>query len=1076
MENNFPLIDLLNLPLSANQKRLWIISQQDETDPSYNVRQAYHLKGEINVEVFKESVKLLFEKQHTMFSVFKQHNGVPYISIIPRPVSVELVDFSRNPSQNIRDEILSFAGDDSRILFDLEKGPLYRLYLLKESEQSYFFYFNIHHLIFDGTSLNILTKDLSKIYSNLIAGNNDPIEPLTFHSYDFARIEKEELSPENELKRIEYWKNKLKECPPELKFPYDHARRNDPTKLGCVEHFRISEKSSQKLKLLSQGSNSTVFKTMLSIVGILFNRYTSVNDFCIGIPVSTRRALHSHHALEILGFFVDTLPVRLVINEDDNLRKQISYTNDVFKEVLRNTLAFDKIVGALKPERVPGLNPFFQVCFSWVDNLVIPMDLAGVRGEWEAVPKGVSSFDMTFYMWGTDEYIEGEIEYNIDVLKRETILRLINNFLTLIDNLVENPDVATGSLSMMSFEEKSMIDAINDTSTEYPRDKTIIQLFEDQVNLFPDKTAVVFKNRSLTYRQLNEKTNQLARVLRNSNVTSNVPVGILVDKSVEMIVGILGILKAGGAYVPIDPEYPVQRKNFIMKDSGCSLLVTRDKYFSENIEGVVKLSLDSSDSYDADTSNVDVINKSSDLAYIIYTSGTTGLPKGTLIPQRGVVRLVRNTNYVDFTSEDRVLQTAAVVFDASTEEIFGALLNGATLYIVDKASLLDPVELGEILAKNNITIADFSSALFAQIAESHSDIFCKLKTILLGGEVLSAPHANKARKNNPQLTLVNAYGPTENSCNSTAYTIERDFDFNVPIGKPISNSTAYIFDKKLNYQPIGIVGDLYVGGDGLSLGYLNREDLNKQCFIDHPQFPGKKLYKTGDLARWLPDGNIEFHGRIDTQVKIRGFRIECEEIEAILSEIEGINEAIVKPVKFDETDIRLVAFLDVKAGFTLNFEEIKNMLRTRLPSYSVPAVYKTVDGFPITINGKTDRNALTINLSEIQQESKKIDTRELTPTQQTILKIWLDSIRTESIALEDNFFDAGGTSLLAISVVDKIEKAFKVSLSLRVFFDSPKILSLADIIDIKMNSVKTPGGIDNNKKMRSEGNIIKGEL
>lgn len=1075
MENNFPLIVLSNLPLSSNQKRLWIISQQDESDPSYNVRQAYHLKGEINVEVFKESVKLLFEKQHTMFSVFKQHNGVPYISIIPRPVSVELVDFSGYPFQNIRDEILSFAGDDSRILFDLEKGPLYRLYLLKESEQSYFFYFNIHHLIFDGTSLGILTKDLSRIYSNLIAGNNDPIDPLTFHSYDFARLEKEELTPEIESKKIEYWKNKLKDCPPELKFPYDLARRNDPTKLGCVEHFRISGESSQKLKLLSQGSNTTVFKTLLSIVGILFNRYTSVNDICIGIPVSTRKALDSPHASEIFGFFIDTLPVRLVINEDDNFRKQISHSTEVFNEFLQNTLPFDKIVGALKPERVPGLNPFFQVCFSWINNLVIPMDLAGVKGEWVAVPKGVSSFDMTFFMWGNGDYIEGEIEYNIDVLKKETVLRLINNFLTLINNLVENPDVATGSVSMISDEEKSMIDALNETYTDYPKDKTIVQLFEDQVKLFPQKTAIVFKDSSLTYNQLNERTNQLARVLRNLKVSSNVTVGILVDKSVEMIVGILGILKAGGAYVPLDPEYPVQRKNFIMRDSGCNILITRDKYFSENIEGIVKFNLDSSDSYHYDKSNIDGVSESTDLAYIIYTSGTTGIPKGTLIPQRGVVRLVRNTNYVDFTSEDRVLQTAAIVFDASTEEIFGTLLNGATLYIVDKGTLLDHDELGEILLKNNITIADLSSALFAQIAESHSEIFCKLKTLIVGGDVLSAPHVNRVRKNNPLLTLINAYGPTENSCNSTAYKIGRDFDYNIPIGKPISNSTAYIFDKNMNYQPIGIIGELYVGGDGLSYGYLNREDLNKISFIDHPCFPGKRIYKTGDLARWLPDGNIEFRGRIDTQVKIRGFRIECEGIESILSEIEGINEAIVKPVKFEESDIRLVAFLDVKAGFKLNFEEIKDLLRTRLPSYSVPSVYKTVDGFPITINGKTDRNALTINLSEIQQEGKKADNKELTSTQQKILKIWQDSIKTESIAIEDNFFDAGGTSLLAISVVDKIEKEFKISLSLRVFFDSPKIQSLAEIIDIKKNSIKTPGGIDN-KKIRIEGNIIKGEL
>ena len=1074
MEKIIHLTDFTNLPLSSNQKRLWIIVQQDNFDPSYNIQLAYHLEGEINIGIFNKSLKLLFDRQHTLFSVFKQNNGVPYISIIPRQVAVELIDYSDLPIKSGREKILSFAGEQSRIPFDIGNGPLYRLFLLKEAAQSYFFCFTVHHLIFDGFSRRLFVQELSRIYSNLILGVDDTIEPLRFHSYDFAALEKEELSPEKEKDLIIYWKDTLKGCPPELTFPRDFIRSNNPTRLGSKETFQIPREYSQKLRMFCQETDATVFNTLLSILGIFFNKYTGVNDICIGIPVSNRRSASS---FRIFGFFVNTLPVRFMINEKNNFKEHIDYSTEVFKKANQySQLPFDRIVNLLQPERVPGLNPFFQVCFSWINNFTIPMDLGGITGKRITVPDGVSSFDITFFMWENGDFIEGEIEYNTDIFKPETIIRLRDNFLTLVKRLLENPDNSIGSVPMISDEEKAMIDGFNDTRTDYPKDKTIIQLFEEQVDLYPDKKAVVFKDSSLTYSQLNENSNQLAHVLRKLKVSANDPVGLMTDKSVDMIVGIFGILKAGGAYVPLDPEYPEQRKKFIIKDSGCKILVTRDKYNGETFDGIANVNLDSLNSYHNDNSNPENINVSSDLAYIIYTSGTTGVPKGTLIPQKGVVRLVRNTNYVDFTSEDRVLQTAAIVFDASTEEIFGALLNGATLFIVDKETILDPKEFKNVLEKNNITIADISTALFTQIAESNSDVFSKLKNLILGGDVLSAPHANKVRKINPQLTVVNAYGPTENSCNSTTYKIDRDFDNNVPIGKPISNSTAYIFDKNMSYQPIGIIGEIYVGGDGLSKGYLNRDDLNKTSFVNHPYFPSSRLYKTGDLGRWLPDGNIEFHGRIDTQIKIRGFRIELEGIEAVLSEIEGINQAMVKPIEINANDIRLVAFLDISSGSSINLNEVKDLIKNKLPGYMIPSIFKTVNGFPVTINGKIDREALTIDLSEISKEEKTFDIKELTPTQQKIKKIWQDLIKTESIGINDNFFNAGGTSLLAIWAVDKIEKEFKVSLSLRMFFDSPEIQSLAELIDIKLNLQKPADGTDIQQKTGKGDKIIKGEI
>lgn len=1062
-----------NLPLSSNQMRLWIIYQQDKLDPTYNLQIAFHLKGAVDIEILRQSMDTLFKRHHSLFSVFKKRDGIPYISISPLPVVVELIDSSDLPQESAREKILSFAGDQSRIPFDIENGPLFRIFLLKESEQSYFFCAIIHHIIFDGFSRRLFVEELNRIYTGLKSGLDDPIEPLKFHSYDFAALEKEELAPDKEKELIDYWKENLKECPPELKFPYDFPRSKHSRGMGFRERFQISQENSQKLRAFVKDSDTSVFNALLSVMGILFQKSTGMNDICIGIPVSNRRYAPS---FKILGFFVDTIPIRYVIDEANTFREYLVRSTDVFKKAVQNLLPFDKIVKALQPERIQGLNPFFQISFSWINNFTIPMDLGGITGERVTIPKSVSSFDITFFMWENGDLIEGEIEYNIDLFSHDTIIRLRDNFLTLVKNLVENPESSIGSLPMISDEDRRMIDSFNETQTIYPRDKTIIQLFEEQVELFHNKKALVFNDFTLTYGELNEKTNQLSRALRNLGTGVNDPVCILLDRSADMIVAIFGILKAGGAYVPIDPDYPRQRKNFIIKDSGCKILITKDKYIKEIDDEIVKLSFDSLDLNIFEKSNIEGINGPTDVAYIIYTSGTTGTPKGSLIPHRGVVRLVKHSCYIEFTPEDNVLLVAAIVFDASTEEIFGALLNGSTLFIADKATILDPKELGELLAENNITLTDIGAGLFMQIAESHSEIFYKLKILILGGEVLSAPHVNKVRKMNPSLIVFNAYGPTENSCNSTAYKIEKDFDSNIPIGKPICNSTAYIFDKYMNYQPIGIIGELYVGGDGLSKGYLNRDDLNKKSFVDHPYFPGKRLYKTGDLARWIPDGNIEFFGRMDNQLKIRGIRIELEEIESVLCEIEGIKEAVVKPIKLSLNDIRLVAFLNVIEDFRVDYKLVDTKLRSKLPSYMVPSVFKTVDSFPITINGKIDRKALLIDFTEFNTEEKEAYLEELSATQLKILKIWQDLIKIKSIGIDENFFDAGGTSFLAMQVVDRIEKEFHINLSLRSFFESPQIRSLAELTDLKINSAKSQVGNESLIKNKDDSHLIKGVL
>jgi amino acid adenylation domain-containing protein len=872
-------------------------------------------------------------------------------------------------------------------------------------------------------------------------------------------------------KLSDFWGKNLKDCSPELKFPYDYSRKNIPSGFGGREQIIIPAKCAIRLKELSKEEDTTLFVTLLSITGAIFGKYSGENDICIGIPFSCR----SNSWLDnIIGMFVNTIVIRLKVEEHYNFRQFIKYAKNVFlKAIAHHDLPFDKIVEIVQPERISNMNPLFQVSLVWMNNMTMPLDLTGIKSERIILNEGVSPFDITIYLWEEGNYIKGEIEYNKDLLKCKTIIRFKENFLKFIENLIEKPDASLSSIPLIADSEVNQLLAFTASQTSCHCNRTIIELFEEQVDLNPDKIAAVFKDKTLTYKQLNCNANHIARYLRNMGINSNMPIGILVEKSLEMITGILGILKAGGAYVPIDPEYPKQRINFILNDSGCRILLTQEQFMNIEVERVTKINLNSTSIYATDSTNVKIINRSSDTAYIMYTSGTTGVPKGVMIGHKGVIRLVRDTNYIDLTSEDRILLTGAIVFDATTFEIWGALLNGCTLYIVEKETILSAGSLGKELMDNKITILWLTSTLFTYIAETRTDIFNGLKYLLVGGDVLSAPHINKVRKANPGLKVINGYGPTENTTFSTTFQVDKDYDYNIPIGKPISNSTAYIFDSNLNLQPIGVIGELYVGGDGISMGYINRDDLNKKTFVDNPYNPGEKLYKTGDYAKWLPDGNIEFHGRIDNQLKIRGFRVELEEIESVISETEGVIETVIKPVKIEEGEYYLLAFLNVSEAFSMETKEISRQVREKLPSYMIPSAYKLMHGFPKTVNGKTDRKALVIKKSELESKSI-IEKSDLTLTERVIHKIWCEALKIDDISKEDNFFNIGGNSLLAISVFSKIEATFKVSLALRVFFDSPKIKDLAESVDIAIQKSVENRPQNNNDYKNFE--TIKGEI
>jgi amino acid adenylation domain-containing protein len=1060
------------LPLTRNQKRLWFLLKMNPDLPIYTIRFGCKICGPFSAELFEKSLKMLLKEQSIMNTVVKEVDGEPYADIVKREPGIEFADYSGLPEDErsrMRDAILN---TESIPVFDLENGPLYRSNLVKIDDNEHYFQIAVHHIIFDGWSQFILTKRLSEIYNALREGRKVDTAEQEYNQYDFALWENNRGSSSNDEKDLSFWKETLDDCPSFLKLPYDFKRPDTNSGTGSYETIILDGETTEKLRAVSESVNASLLSSLLGITGIFLCKLTGESDINIGLPVAYR----PHSKLEgIFGMFVNTVLVRLLFSNELTFRDLLKLSHSGTRDaVAHSAFPFEEIVNAVNPERMMNVNPLFQAAFSWQNDFNIPLSIKEpvceiLKPKVRSVP-----FDIIFSFHEEGDTVAGEIEYSVDLFSRETICNMKEIFLELVERLVNEPDTAILSLPVISGQGIRKIEAFNNTRTSYPSERTIAGLFKDQVALYPDKEAIVFRGVRMTYRDLDILSGQIASTLSLSGLTGNSPVAVFGDKSPEVIAALIGILKAGGIYVPVDPEYPEDRISFILRDSGSRIILVQKKYTKHKFENITKIEIPADHNLSDGSGFKEKEGFYGESAYIMYTSGTTGKPKGSLIQQIGIIRLVRNINYMGLTSEDRILMTGALVFDATTFEIWGALLNGGTLYIAEKETILDPDAMGKELLENNITVLWLTSGLFTQLAEIRTDIFRDLKYLLVGGDVVSAPHINRVRRDNPQLKVINCYGPTENTTFSTTFLVDRDYDHNIPIGSPVSNSTAYIFDSNMNLLPPGIVGELYVGGDGLSTGYLNREDLNSISFRDNPYKPGERIYRTGDHAKWLPDGNIEFHGRRDNQVKVRGYRVEPDEIEAAISDIDEVVEAVVKPIKTENGDLRLIAFLNVTDGFSSADDDLRRKLKTKLPSYMIPSAFSIMKGFPKTINGKTDRKALVYNLNDVIPPAI-IEEVTFTPSEKIIYEIWSEALKKKDIRLTDNFFDIGGNSLMAISVFSKIQKAFNKDLNLRLFFDSPRIKDIAEAFDLVLYDKK----IKSNKRERlskNESKIISGEI
>lgn len=1042
--------NVTKFPLTETQKSLWYLCKLNNNSPAYNLPFTIKFTGELNREILHKTIEYIFKRHKIIFATFHSIEGEPFL-LIKQNHSIKIQDYDlvKIPEEKLEKKYNEIISADSRMTFDIEFGPLFRLHLLKIRQSEWLFHMTIHHLVFDGTSYGIFLDEFNNIYNSLLNTEDIKLENIKYHQYDYAKwLEKNHTQANSHS--VEFWKKYLDGIPAYINFPLDRSRKKPPSGIGAKTNIIIPSEIAKKIITFSKIENTTVFTTMLSAFSLLIKRFSGENDFCIGFPITNR----PHQSLEnIFGLFVDTFALRFNFDGITTFLDLLKYTKSTILNIFENRdIGYYKTVEIINPERNVLYNSLFQIAFVWPNDLSATIKLGKLEGKRFNIKDCVAPFDITFYMWEIEGEIEGEIDYNIDLFDEATIRSIRDSYLQLLASIVNDVKANINNLKIVSDNQLNILQDFNNTKAPYPQED-ISSLLKQICDKLPKKIALSCNGQQVNYSELEIKSNQIALELIKCGVKKKEPVGIFMNKSNELILSMIAILKVNCYYLPLDPEYPIQRTIDTIQDAGCNYVITSEILKSTLTCSFKTITINDSIWQNKATS-LSYFSDPEDFAYIMYTSGTTGKPKGSIIKQKSIVRLVRNSNYISLTENDSILLSGAIGFDATTFEIWGALLNGCTLFIVEKDILLDSQKLETEINKNDINVLWLTSSLFTQITELNPNVFASLRCLLIGGDVLSIEHVNKIRNLFPALAVINGYGPTENTTFSTCHLIQENYQDNIPIGKPISNSTAYIFNESMKLQPIGAFGELYVGGDGLSFGYLNRPELNAEKFVFNPLNPGEKLFKTGDKARWLPDGIIEFHGRIDDQLKIRGFRVEPLEIEVQINNIPEIIESVIKPIERQKNNIQLYAFVNKQKESNIQQEDIISYLKKTFPSYMIPSFYDFRNSFPKTVNGKIDRKALKFK-SEIISSKSDIVQLDLNDIEKKVYNIFADTVKRKDFGSDNNFFNIGGNSLLSLKVISQIEKNFGITLKVRDFMaDFNSVKRIAKLLSEKSDENK----------------------
>ena len=1033
-------------PLSFAQQRLWFLTQFEPESRAYNQSKEIRLLGPVNVETLRHSLSAIVARHEVLRTTFRATDDHP-LQFINQPQDLDLLvlDLSALPSGGREAEWVRITADLSWRSFDLSRDLMLRAALLRLGPAEHILLLVTHHIVSDGWSIGILWRELATLYEAFLRGEPNPLPELPIQYADYAVWQRDWLQGEVLEIQLSYWKKQLSGVSV-LELPTDRVRPAVQTYRGAKESIVLPKSLSDQLRGLSRKEGVTLFMSLLAAFQTLLQRYSGQDDIAVGSPIAGRTRSETEG---LIGFFVNTLVLRTDLSGNPSFRellhrvRQMALGADEHQDI-----PFEKLVEELHPERDLSRNPLFQVMLAHQNVPRQSPELPGLTISPVEIKNETAKFDLSLSTWEEAEGLRARLEYNTDLYDGATISRMLGHFETLLEGIVSNPEQRICDLAILSEAERhQVVVEWNDRRRDYPRENCIHELFEAQVEKTPDSVAAVFEEKQLTYRELNTKANQLAHYLQELGVGPGALVGICVERSLEMIIGLLSILKAGGAYVPLDPAYPKERLAFMLQDAQVAVLITQQQLRSElpSEHGARLLCIDTEWAQVAEQSDINPDDTATpeDLAYVIYTSGSTGKPKGAQIAHGAVVNFLSSMQAEPgLTAADTLLAVTTLSFDIAGLELYLPLSVGARVVIVSRETAIDGVVLAENLVKSGATIMQATPTTWRMLLETGWQGSDHLK-ILCGGEALSPELATELL---PRCSsLWNMYGPTETTIWSSIYKVET-VNGQIPIGRPIGNTQLYILDRNQQPLPIDVPGELYIGGDGLALGYLNRDELTDERFVVDPFSPqaGKRLYKTGDRARWRPDGNIEILGRLDHQVKIRGFRIELGEIEAAIRQHSAVRDTVVVVQENDSGDKQLVGYVVEERGSGPAADELRNVLRQKLPDYMIPGAIVIVDAFPLTPNGKLDRNALP----RPDREGSASETYEppRTPAEETMAKIWADVLKVERVGVHDNFFDLGGHSLLATKVISRVRATFHIDLPLRSLFQAPTVAGLVAII------------------------------
>jgi amino acid adenylation domain-containing protein len=1047
------------IPLSFAQQRLWFLDQLEPNSALYNIPAALRLRGPLDRAALQKALDLIVTRHEALRTCFVQHGEWPAQQINPpQPVEMRVLDFTAEPIAD--GQLLRLVEQECCRPFDLSKDPMMRATLLCVAPEDHVLVLAIHHIAADEWSLRVLFRELQSVYCASLALPSPALSELPIQYGDYALWQRQWLRSEIWDQQLGYWKKQLAGNPPLVELPADFVRPPVQTYRGNKVVLPLPPGLSDALKAFSRQEGVTLFMTLLAAFKVLLARHTRLEDILVGSPIAGRNRVETEG---LIGFFVNTLVLRTDLTGRPSFRELLRRVREVVLGAhAHQDFPFDKLVEELHPERSSSHAPFLKVIFALQHELADDFQLPGLQAEVLDVDTGTAKFELTMIVKDARSGMSLLAEYNSDLFHESSVERLLRQFSCLLESALACPDSSIWKLTLATeLERHELLVSWNATETAYPAERTVQALFEEEANKRPEATAVVFHGTELTYAGLNQRANQLAHYLMQCGAARGTHVGICLERSADLIVALLAVLKTGAAYVPLDPSYPPERLAFMRRDAQLRLLIVEEKtmarfrdaelFPSDEIAEkarLICLEAEAAQIERQSTADPKIASGSADLAYVIYTSGSTGKPKGVCVPHRAIVRLVRETNYVQLTAADRIAQASNASFDAATFEIWGALLNGGCVVGISREVSLSPQDFAEELKAHRITTLFLTTALFNQMAAEVPGAFETLRQVLFGGELVDPRYVREVLNHRPPQRLLHVYGPTETTTFATWFEIRHvpDNTRTIPIGRPISNTTAYILDEEMQPVPVGVPGELYLGGDGLADGYLDRPELTQGKFVPHPfaNRPGARLYKTGDLARFLPDGNIEFIGRVDHQVKIRGFRVELGEIESILITHAAVREAAV--VLHNHGSKKLIAYWTLQPGADPpNASELRRHLQEQLPDYMVPAQFIRLEQMPLSPNGKIDRARLPApDFSRPELEKTYEAPRDTVERQLT--GIWEKILGVHSIGVTDNFFELGGHSLLAVRLFTQIEKTFHRKLPLATLFRAPTIEELGNIL------------------------------